>query len=226
MDDAVSVALVEDDACTRARFERVIQADPTLTLVCSAANATDLLAWCSGHPVEVLLVDLGLPDMPGIDLIRRCRRLQPACLVMVITMFGDEANMLLAFEAGAQGYLLKDGTEADLATHVHSLRAGGAPMSPVIARQLLDRWSATRQPQAPAATQIGRAREPVGEALSRRESEVLDLVSRGFTYAEIAANMGVSLSTVHTHVRNIYGKLDVHNRTEAVFEARHLGLIP
>ena len=226
MQEAVSVALVEDDACSRARFERVIQADSALTLAHSAATAADLLAWCSGHPVDVLLVDLGLPDIPGIELIRQCRRLQPACSVMVITMFGDEANMLRAFEAGAQGYLLKDGTEADLATHVHNLRAGGAPMSPVIARQLLDRWSQTQRPSTPPAQAPDCARAPLGEALSRRESEVLDLISRGFTYAEIASSMAVSISTVHTHVRNIYGKLDVHNRTEAVFEARHLGLIP
>lgn len=114
---------------------------------------------------------------------------------------------------------MKDDTEADLAQHVLSLHAGGSPMSPIIARQLLVRWQ-SRSPDAPAA-----AAAPAGEALSPRESEVLNLIARGFTYAETAVRMGVLLSTVQSHVRNIYGKLDVHNKTEAVFEARQLGLL-
>jgi DNA-binding NarL/FixJ family response regulator len=146
---------------------------------------------------------------------------------MVITMFGDESNMLQAFEAGARGYLLKDGTEADLATHVLSLHAGGSPMTPIIARQLLARWQA----DASARAATLRQEQPFSalggkpEALSRRESEVLDLIARGFTYAEIAQQMSVSVTTVQTHVRNIYGKLGVHNKTEAVYEARQYGLL-
>jgi len=171
----------------------------------------------------VLLVDLGLPDMRGTDLIRRCCRMQPSCAVMVITMFGDEATMLQAFEAGARGYLLKDGTEADLAQHVLSLHGGGSPMTPIIARQLLARWQADA---AAAAQRSTAARAVLAEALSRRESEVLDLIARGFTYPEIAVRMGVSVTTVQTHVRNIYGKLGVHSKTEAVYEARQYGLLP
>ena len=180
-----------------------------------------MFSWFAGNTVDVLLVDLGLPDGSGLDVIRRCRRIQPDCAMMVITMFGDEANMLSAFEAGASGYLLKDGTEADLATHILSLHAGGSPMSPIIARQLLVRWQAR-----PVALPVTAAvLVPAGEALSPRESEVLNLLARGFTYAEAAQRMGVLLSTVQSHVRNIYGKLDVHNKTEAVFEARQLGLL-
>ena len=99
-----------------------------------ASTAAELLGWFADNAVDVLLVDLGLPDCPGLEVIRRCRRLQPACAMMVITIFGDEANMLGAFEAGASGYLLKDDSEADLAAHVLSLHAGGSPMSPIIAR--------------------------------------------------------------------------------------------
>lgn len=216
----ISVALVEDDAGMRQRFARVIQAEPTLRFAFGASTATELLAWFADNAVDVLLVDLGLPDMSGLEVIRRCRRLQPACAMMVITMFGDEANMLSAFEAGAGGYLLKDDTEADLAQHVLSLHAGGSPMSPIIARQLLVRWQ-SRAAEVPAAL----ATLPVSDALSPRESEVLNLIARGFTYAETAGRMGVLLSTVQSHVRNIYGKLDVHNKTEAVFEARQLGLL-
>lgn len=214
----ISVALVEDDPGMRERFARVIAAEPTLRYAFSAGTAAELLAWFTDHPVDVLLVDLGLPDCSGLEVIRRCRRLQPGCAMMVITMFGDEANMLSAFEAGASGYLLKDDTEADLAAHVLSLHAGGSPMSPIIARQLLMRWQSRGHTQ-PAAL------EPANDALSPRESEVLGLLARGFTYGEAAHRMGVQLSTVQSHVRNIYGKLDVHNKSEAVFEARQLGLL-
>jgi len=214
----VTVALVEDDASVRERFQRVIAAEPSLRFLFAAGTARELLDWFAENAVDVLLVDLGLPDTPGLEVIRRARRLQPACAVMVITMFGDESNMLQAFEAGAGGYLLKDGTEADLASHVLSLHGGGSPMSPIIARQLLVRWQADAAAAAPRG-------EGGPVALSKRESEVLNLVARGFIYPEIAQQMGLSVSTIQTHVRNIYGKLDVHNKTEAVFEARQLGLL-
>lgn len=220
----ITVALVEDDASIRDRFARVIASDPTLRFAFGAANATDLFAWFADNPVDVLLVDLGLPDVPGLEVIRRCRGMQPTCAVMVITMFGDEANMLRAFEAGAGGYLLKDGTERDLAAHVLSLHAGGSPMSPIIARQLLVRWRAGPLPAAAPARRAEVAAAPP-DALSRRETEVLDLIARGFTYPEIAQQLGLSVTTVQTHVRNIYGKLDVHSKTEAVYEARQLGLL-
>jgi DNA-binding NarL/FixJ family response regulator len=214
---SISVALVEDDPAMREVLERVIVAEPSLRFAFGASTAAELLAWFLSHPVDVLLVDLGLPDGSGLDVIRRCRELQPACASMVLTIFGDEANMLRAFEAGASGYLLKDGTESDLATHILSLHAGGSPMSPTIARQLLVRWRGRGEgPAAPV---------PAGDALSPRETEVLSLIARGFTYAEVASRMGILLSTVQSHVRNIYGKLDVHNKTEAVFEARQLGIL-
>lgn len=214
---SVSVALVEDDPAMRAALERAIRAEPSLRFAFGASTAAELLAWFESHPIDVLLVDLGLPDRPGLEVIRRCRELQPQCATMVLTIFGDEVNMLSAFEAGASGYLLKDGTEADLAAHILSLHAGGSPMSPTIARQLLVRWR-DRSPAQPAAV-------PPSDALSPRETEVLSLIARGFTYAEVAARMDIFLSTVQSHVRNIYGKLDVHNKAEALFEARQLGIL-
>jgi len=223
----ITVALVEDDARTRERFTNVIGAEPSLRFAFGTSTAHELLTWFAENIVDVLLVDLGLPDMSGLEVIRRCCRMQPACAVMVITMFGDESNMLQAFEAGARGYLLKDGTESDLAAHVLSLHAGGSPMSPIIARQLLARWQADLPSRSPAPrAQAASTRTQMPEALSRRESQVLDLVARGFTYPEIATQMGVSVTTVQTHVRNIYGKLGVHSKTEAVYEARQVGFLP
>jgi len=213
----VTVALVEDDPGTRSRFEAVIHAAPHLELAHSAARARDILAWLADHPVDVLLVDLGLPDGSGIDVIRECTRLQPACEVMVITMFGDEAHMMKAFGAGAKGYLLKDGTGEDLAAHIMNLRNGGSPMSPIIARKLLRKLGP--EPAPPVRD------TPTGQPLSPKETEVLALVARGFSYGETAELLGVSVHTVHSHVRNIYGKLSVRSKTEAVYEARQLGLL-
>ncbi|BEP69300.1 MULTISPECIES: response regulator transcription factor [Variovorax] len=205
---ATQVAVVEDDSGMRERIARVIGADPALALAFSASNAVDILNWLTDNPVDVLLVDLGLPDHPGLQVIRQCRRMQPACAVMVLTIFGDETHMVQAFEAGARGYLLKDGTEADLAAHLRHLGTGGSPLPPGIARQLLRRWQAS---------------DGAPGHLSSREAEVLDRVSRGFTYAEIGAQMGVSASTVQTHIRNIYGKLDAPPPSEAVLATRPPG---
>jgi DNA-binding NarL/FixJ family response regulator len=219
----ITVALVEDDAGTHERISRAIASDPGLRLVYKDERAADAIARLDGEPIDVLLVDLGLPDRSGTEVIAACRVQQPTCEVMVLTMFGDEANMLRAFEAGARGYLLKDGTEADLAQHVRTLHAGGSPMSPIIARQLLHRWRATQPHPASAAPDI--AATDAALTLSGREHEILDLVSRGFPYPEVASRLAIKVNTVRAHVRNIYAKLDVHNKTEAVFEARQLGLL-
>lgn len=218
----ISVALVEDDPGMQARLCRAVRANPQLRLLHAAATGNEFLQWLADNPVAVALVDLGLPDQSGLEVIRRCRQMQPVCEVMVITMFGDEANMLQAFAAGARGYLLKDGTEDDLATHVLQLHMGGSPMSPIIARQLLTRWRAGN-PAVPAPPVAPGTLPTTGEAMSSREHQVLDLVSRGFTYKETGGHLGISVTTVQAHVRNIYGKLDVHNKAEAIYEARKNG---
>ena len=178
-----------------------------------------MLDWLSLNKPDVLLVDLGLPDMSGLSVIQACHHKYPATDIMVITMFGDEANMMAAFAHGARGYLLKDGSEQDLARHVQDLHAGGSPMSPVIARQLL------RQLAPGYKTVVVKTSADVSEVLSDRELEILSTLSRGYTYAEVAVLLGVTTHTIQGHVKNIYGKLDVHSRAEAVFEARNLGLL-
>ena len=214
---AISVALVEDDPGTRERLARALAASPRLTLAHAAANARDMLAWLAGNSVDVLLVDLGLPDRSGLEVIRHCHAAAPATEVMVVTMFGDEAHMIAAFEAGARGYLLKDGTEEDLARHVMSLHAGGSPMTPLIARQLLERFS------PPAAAPVRAPAQP--DTMTEREREILLVLSRGYTYAEAARLLGIAPSTVQSHVKNIYSKLAVRSKTEAIFEARQMGLL-
>jgi DNA-binding NarL/FixJ family response regulator len=221
----ISVALVEDDAGTRARLQQALARTPGVQLLHCAVDVAGMLAWLGEHAVDVLLVDLGLPDRSGLDVIRHCRQHAPATDVMVLTMFGDEGHMLQAFEAGARGYLLKDGSEREVARHVAQLRAGGSPMSPLIARRLIDHL-APRPVQAPpnlaAAASAG---VPANGRLSARELQILHVLSRGYSYAETAKLLDIAGSTVQTHVKNIYGKLAVNSKTEAVFEARQLGLL-
>lgn len=218
----VRVALVEDNPATRARLLQALRSEPSVDLAYVCDCATDMMRWLDQNTPDVLLVDLGLPDRPGLDVIDHCRRTNPATDVMVITMFGDEVNTMAAFSRGARGYLLKDGSEQDLARHVMDLHAGGSPMTPVIARQVLKRL--VRTPAAATGTPPpSDAAQDTG--LSDRELEILSTLGRGYTYQEVADLLGISVRTVQSHVKNIYSKLGVHSRAEAVFEARIMGLL-
>jgi DNA-binding NarL/FixJ family response regulator len=213
----VSVLLVEDDARFRDAFTRAIEQAPTLRLAGAAANASQGLALLRTARPDVLLIDLDLPDFPGVELIRHAAKHLPDCDVMVITVFGDERHVIESLEAGATGYLLKDSLPADFVEQIHVLRAGGSPISPTIARQLLTRFQSSARPEPPA---------PEGETrLSEREASVLNLVSKGYTHAEIATLLGVSPHTVLTYVKRIYQKLQVSSKAEALHEARTRGLM-
>lgn len=188
-----------------------------MTLVGSAATYQSGLEQLAKQP-DVLLVDLQLPDGDGIDLIRAVDRQLPASDTMVVTVFGDERHVLQSIEAGATGYLLKDTPAAELVDHIRALRAGGSPISPVIARQLLARLAPP--PVRPMAGATAGAR------LSEQEVNVLTLSAKGFSYDEIAGLMQVSRHTVQTYVKRSYRKLQVHSKVEALSEARRLRLLP
>ena len=225
----VTVALVEDEPDVFQTVSNVIKANDRLQLVYACTTAMDMMRWLLWNSVDVLLVDLGLPDRPGTEVISLCRSLQPACEVMVLSIFGDATHMVQAFEAGARGYLLKNGTEEELAKHILDLRAGGSPMSPLIASQVLTRWQEASHGSTNNPTNKRTAAAPPAAAainsLSARELEVLQLVARGCTYQETGKHLNIAVTTVQAHVRNIYGKLDVHNKAEALFEARQLGIL-
>jgi DNA-binding NarL/FixJ family response regulator len=221
----IRVALVEDDADMRGRLAQAVTSAPGLVLLYCADTANGMMDWLRHNQPDVVLVDLGLPDRSGLDVIRASTRMVPAAEVMVITLFGDEQNMINAFEAGAKGYLLKDGTEDDLAEHVMSLHAGGSPMSPIIARQLLARMTQANSPTPAPLVESSRDRSSGQENMTARELEILNYVARGYTYPELSKMLNVALSTIQSHVKNIYGKLAVHNKVEAVFEARQMGLL-
>lgn len=216
---AAVVVIVEDDPRTRAHLCAAIEGHPELTLAASFERVQPAIAWLGEHHADVLLVDLGLPDGSGIDVIQACAARHPHCDIMVITMFGDEKNVLSAIEAGASGYLLKDADRLDVVHAVMELRTGGSPMSPLIARKVLMQARVKEAANGGAAAQV----DSVG--LTKRETETLDLIARGYTYGEVARLLSVTVGTVQTHIKGIYGKLAVHSRSEAVFEAHKLGLL-
>jgi DNA-binding NarL/FixJ family response regulator len=203
----ITVALVEDDDEARGRLVASIRSDPTLELTGEYRNGAEALRGLAGSVPDVFLVDLGLPDVHGLDLVGRVSAEYPECDILVVTIFGDEQSVIGALEAGARGYLLKGALEHDIASDIRHLRSGGSPLSPVIARQVLKRLVPERTERTP------------GEALTPRESEILNAIARGFSYAETAGLMRISVQTVHSHLKNIYRKLAVHSKTEAVFEA-------
>lgn len=203
----VTIALVEDDDEARKRLVASIRSDSSLKLVGEYASGAAALAGLAGGAPDVFLVDLGLPDMPGLDVVKRIAARHPACDILVVTVFGDEESVIGALEAGARGYLLKGALEHDIAEDIRHLRSGGSPLSPVIARQVLKRLL----PAKPS---------PIEDApLTPRETEILNAIARGFSYSETASLLHLSVQTVHTHLKNIYRKLAVHSKTEAVYEA-------
>lgn len=210
----LKVMIVEDDPAFLNRFCSIVAADPEFELFAAVPNGTAALDALQRGAPDVLLVDLGLPDMSGIEVIRTASSRYPDTDILVITVFGDEAHVLASIEAGATGYLLKDSLPDEFSEVLKSLREGGSPINPIIARQLLNRLRP--KPCEPVAP----SRE-----LSARERETLSLVAKGFSFAEVAALLQLSPHTVTTYVKKIYQKLAVHSRSEAVYEASKLGLI-
>jgi DNA-binding NarL/FixJ family response regulator len=216
------ILVVDDDEAFRETVCAAIAHDDGMILAAQAGTAARAREAIARGNFDVALVDLGLPDGNGIDLIREIARTRPETDVMVVTVFGDEAHVLASIEAGATGYLLKRSLDDTLGATVRELRAGGSPISPVIARQLLQRFK--RDAIAPAPVSQPAAIFDDG-GLSEREREVLLFIAKGFTVGEIAAMLHLSAHTVATHVKHIYRKLAVHSRTEAVFEAGRMGLL-
>ncbi len=208
----MSVLIVEDDARFREAFVRAIALADDMTLLGSAPDFASGMALLGSAP-DVLLVDLQLPDGDGIDLIRAAAQRIPDCDVMVVTIFGDERHVLDSIAAGATGYLLKDMPPAELVEQIRVLHAGGSPISPIIARQLLTRFAPTAQTK------------DSGSPLSEQEIKVLTLSAKGFSYDEIAALMQVSRHTVQTYVKRSYRKLQVNSKVDALSEARRLKLL-
>jgi DNA-binding NarL/FixJ family response regulator len=213
----IRTAIVEDETALRKMIVSLLQADPNYTVVAEFAEGKAAIAAISHMALDIVLVDIGLPDISGIDVIRKLKALCPECNVLVITTFGDEKTVTSALEAGADGYLLKGIALEELKRDIHALQDGGSPLSPMIARKLLNRLQSKAVDEKP---------DSGGETkLTRREHEILEMIAKGFSYAETSKICSISAATVHSHLKSIYRKLEVHSKTEAVYEARRRSLI-
>ncbi|OOG46545.1 response regulator transcription factor [Polaromonas sp. A23] len=229
------VLIVEDDVPTRVFFADSVSRCDGLTLVAGVGTFEEARQLIANEDlaIDILLTDLDLPDGNGLDLIRLAGRLRPVCESLVISMFGDEDSVLSSVEAGALGYIQKDFTPDNIAHTILEMKAGASPISPMIARRVLAKYRALhlvdQMPVSPAAAVAGANEAAAAEVeralLSTREQEVLELIARGFSYAEISKLKAVSVHTVQSHIKNLYTKLAVHSKSEAVYEATRLGLL-
>jgi DNA-binding NarL/FixJ family response regulator len=205
----IRVMLVEDDAPIRERMAAALGDDDGLDLVGMAATLADARLLCARLRPMVLITDLMLPDGSGIDLIREVRANDPAAEIMVVSALGNDQSVLEAVEAGAGGYILKDATSLDLSNAVRELVAGHSPISSSIARTIV------RRVQRSAAGTAA----PAAPKLTAREMDILWGIAKGYTCNDLADALGISRNTVPTHIKNIYRKLEVKSRSEAVFVA-------
>jgi DNA-binding NarL/FixJ family response regulator len=219
-EENISVIIVEDEPEFRRRFAQIVENEPSMHLVGVAANKREAQALIDKENFDVMMIDLGLPDGSGIDLIRSVSQRKPDVDIMVVTVFGDEQHVVSSIEAGATGYILKDSTPADVISCIRLLRAGGSPVSPVVARSVL---RAIRNRMGTTTTT--RAPNPESNPLSARETEILQLLAKGMSFNEIGEILGISPHTVTAHIKKIYRKLAVHSRGEAVYEATQMGLL-
>lgn len=200
----VSVSIVEDNDQLRATLARVINRAEGFRCASQHASAEEALKELPQIAPDVVLMDINLPGMNGVECVRQLKPLLPKTQIVMLTVYEDTENIFNALAAGATGYLLKRTSKDELLAAIREVQAGGSPMTAHIARKVVQSF----QRPAPAA-------EPT-ENLSEREREVLELLSQGFLYKEIADKLGVGYETVHTYIRRIYEKLQVRTRTEAV----------
>jgi len=201
---AITVSIVEDNDQLRGTLARVIGRAEGFRCVSQYANAEDALKGLAQVRPEVVLMDINLPGMNGVECVRQLKQILPQSQMVMLTVYEDTDNIFNALAAGAAGYLLKRTKSAELLEANRQGNRGGAPMTTHIPRKV------TRSFQ-----KAGLSTQPT-ENLSQREQEVLDCLSQGFLYKEIAEKLGISYETVHTYIRRIYEKLQVRTRTEAV----------
>ncbi|MCP5523203.1 MAG: response regulator transcription factor [Verrucomicrobiales bacterium] len=201
---SITVSIVEDQAPLRTTLARVIARAEGFNCVSQYESAEAALEGLPQDKPLVVLMDINLPGINGVECVRQLKTVLPGVLVIMLTVYEDTENIFNALAAGATGYLLKRTPRAELLEAIREVVRGGSPMTAHIARKVVQSF----QRAAPVASPT--------DNLSQREQEVLDLLSQGFLYKEIADRLGISYETVHTYIRRIYEKLQVRTRTEAV----------
>jgi DNA-binding NarL/FixJ family response regulator len=199
-----TISIVEDNDQLRGTLARMINKVEGFHCVSQYANAEAALVGLPNDHPQVVLMDINLPGMNGVECVRRLKQTTPGTLVVMLTAYEDTDNIFNALAAGAAGYLLKRAPRNELLEAIREVCRGGSPMTTHIARKVVQSFQKT-----------GASPQPT-ENLSTREQEVLDCLSQGFLYKEIAEKLGISYETVHTYIRRIYEKLQVRTRTEAV----------
>jgi DNA-binding NarL/FixJ family response regulator len=203
----INVSILEDNDQLRATLARLITRSEGFQCLSNFPNAEAALEALPKEAPDVVLVDINLPGMNGVEFVRRLKQVAPKIQAVMLTAYEDTENIFNALAAGASGYLLKRAARGEILEAIQEVQRGGSPMTTHIARKVVQSF---QKPVAAAQP------TPPGETLSAREQEVLNLLSQGFFYKEIAEKLGISYETVHTYIRRIYEKLQVRTRTEAV----------
>ena len=219
MTEKPTVAIVDDDPLVLSRLTTAIDGSNKLSLLFTAQDIQSTIKLMQSQLPNVLLLDLGLPDGSGIDIVHQIRKRKLPIGIIIITAYGDEKHMIEAITAGAVGYLLKDDEHQSIEASIVQMLKGGSPISPSIARHLLNNF----QLQSLNTKKQDQSNADFG--LTKREYEILQKIAKGFTCKEISAMENLSYHTITTHVRNIYKKLSVNSRAEALHEAYNMGLL-
>jgi DNA-binding NarL/FixJ family response regulator len=200
----IKVSIVEDDRGTRESLSELLGRAPALRCVGAHPNGEEALRRIPGEEPDVVLMDINLPGMSGIECVARLKRSLPKMQVLMLTTYQESDLIFDSLRRGASGYLLKNMPPAELIQAVEQVHAGGAPMSMQIARKVVNHFQQIRHP----ASEV--------EQLTKREQEILALLAQGYLYKEIADQLGITLSTVRAHLHTVYEKLHVQSRTQAV----------
>jgi DNA-binding NarL/FixJ family response regulator len=202
--ESISVVIVEDQDFFAEEYSLRIKADARFNLINAYKNAYTVLAAAESIYPAIAIIDIGLPDMQGYDLIKQLRLFWPNCQFLVCSVYADDAAVFNAICNGATGYILKTSTEEEFLQAIFDLHHGGSPMSFQIARKVL------------AFLQNKNIATAESDKLTQRELQIVELLSKGLRYKEIAADLSLSQETVRKHINNIYRKLEVQSRTEAI----------
>ena len=204
----ISISIVEDNDKLRGTLAKLIGRTEGFRFISDYASAEDALAALPKVKPEVVLMDINLPGINGVECVRKLKQLLPQTQVMMLTVYEDTENIFNALAAGANGYMLKRTPTKELIAAIREVHRGGSPMTTHIARLVVQSF---QKPVAAAAASGGEISD-----LSEREQQVLDLLAQGLIYKEIAEKLNIGYETVHTYIRRIYEKLQVRTRTEAV----------